>query len=63
MAKHITIDQYKMLLDRNCNRSKHRLRTNHFGVTWCTYCGLLSTAVGVAQPATEDDQLIIHNDD
>lgn len=58
MAHRITREQYLRLLDRNCNRGKHRLRTNKYGVTWCVICGLLSNAIGV-QEATEDDKLII----
>lgn len=30
-------------LKQNCDRGKHRLRDNKFGVTWCIDCGLLST--------------------
>ena len=51
--------QYLNLLDRNCNKGKHHLRTNKFGVTWCTYCGLLSTTVGVADRATPDDGILV----
>lgn len=52
-------EQYKNLLDRNCNKGKHHLRVNKFGVVWCTYCGLLSNTVGIADRATDDDQLVI----
>ena len=55
----INRQQYQNLLDRNCNKGKHHLRVNRYGVTWCTYCGLLSNTVGVAEPATENDSLLI----
>ena len=50
-------EQYRNLLDRNCNKGKHHLRTNKFGLTWCTYCGLLSTTIGAAERVTEDDRV------
>ena len=51
--------QHMNLLDRNCNKGKHHLRTNKFGVTWCTYCGLLSTTVGAAERSEDNDRLLI----
>lgn len=58
MARRITRDQYVKLLERNCNRGKHRLRTNKFGVTWCAICGLLSNKPGM-DFASDDEELII----
>ena len=58
MATEITIEKHNNLLKRNCDRGKHRLRINKFGITWCTICGLLSNSPN-AEPATEEDQLII----
>ena len=55
----ITREQHRNLLDRNCNKGKHHLRTNKFGISWCTYCGLLSTTVGAAEPMQEDDRIKI----
>lgn len=26
----------------NCQKGKHKLKDNKFGVTWCVICGLLS---------------------
>jgi hypothetical protein len=42
-----------------CQKGKHKLRENKFGVTWCVRCGLLSTTIGTAQPLQVDEQLII----
>ena len=39
-----------------CNKHKHTLRTNKFGVTWCVGCGLLSASI--AKPLKEEDKLI-----
>ena len=38
----ITKDVYLKMLERNCNKSKHRFATNKRGVTFCVICGLLS---------------------
>lgn len=40
---------------RKCTSGKHKLRINHFGVTWCVYCGVLSNAD--AEPLTDDDKV------
>lgn len=40
--RQITREIYNKMLQNNCNKSKHRLRINNFGITWCTICGLLS---------------------
>lgn len=42
-----------------CQKGKHKLRENKFGVTWCVRCGLLSTTIGTAQVLEEDDKLQI----
>lgn len=26
----------------NCNKGKHKLKDNTFGITWCVICGYLS---------------------
>lgn len=44
-----------------CQKGKHKLRENKFGVTWCVRCGLLSTTIGTAQVLEEDDKLKIVN--
>lgn len=39
----------------NCDKGKHKLRDNAFGVTWCVTCGFLSTKPsGIL--LTEDDK-------
>lgn len=40
--KTITKEQWYKMLAVNCNRSKHRFRTNNYGITFCVICGLLS---------------------
>jgi hypothetical protein len=27
---------------KNCEKGKHKLRDNSFGITWCVTCGFLS---------------------
>lgn len=44
-----------------CTKGKHKLRTNNYGVTWCTRCGLLSNTQN-AQELTKEDVLTIEND-
>lgn len=43
-----------------CAKGKHKLRTNYYGVTWCTRCGLLSNTQN-AQSLEEEDKLLITN--
>lgn len=57
MARYITKEGYQKLLSLNCNKQKHRFRTNHFGITWCTICGTISNKF--AQKLQENEQLII----
>lgn len=42
--KEVTKEQWYKMLALNCNKGKHRLRMNKFGVTWCVICGLLSNS-------------------
>ena len=58
--KHINNDQFVNNL-KICQKGKHKLRENKFGVTWCVRCGLLSTTIGTAQVLEEDDKLKIVN--
>ena len=44
-----------------CAKGKHKLRTNHYGVTWCTRCGLLSNTQN-AQELDQEEVLIIENE-
>lgn len=60
--KVVSHERYKLLLERNCNKGKHRLRTNNFGVTWCVICGLLSNGE-VPDILTEEDKLLITKDE
>lgn len=43
-----------------CAKGKHKLRTNYYGVTWCTRCGLLSNTQN-AQELNKDEVLVIDN--
>lgn len=44
-----------------CQKGKHKLRENKFGVTWCVRCGLLSTSIGTAPVLKEEDKIKIVN--
>ena len=57
--KTITKEHLKMLKNNNCQKGKHRLRENQFGVVFCTICGLLSTSVGNVEKLTDDDKIKI----
>lgn len=39
---------------KNCEKGKHRLRDNTFGVTWCVTCGFLSNKPAGIELKTED---------
>ena len=58
--KVINHERHKLLLERYCNKGKHRLRENNFGVTWCVICGLLSNGE-VPDKLTEEDKLFVIN--
>ena len=55
--KTINRETYIKILHNNCDKSKHRFRTNHFGVSFCVICGLLSNKP--AQEITNEDNLLI----
>lgn len=58
MATIITKEQFQNKL-KKCQKGKHKLRENEFGVVFCTICGLLSTSVGNVYKLKEEDKLII----
>lgn len=60
MANKVTRDFYKKGLSL-CQKGKHKLRENEFGVVWCVRCGLLSTSVGNADKLCEDDKIVVEN--
>lgn len=60
--KVINHERYKLLLERYCNKGKHRIRENNFGVCWCTICGLLSSG-DVPDKLVDDDKLLIIKED
>ena len=43
--KKITSQEYLLIKSRNCDKGKHRLRTNIFGTTFCIICGRLSNSI------------------
>lgn len=55
--KEITKEDWIKLKSYHCDKGKHRFRSNHFGVTWCTICGALSSKD--APQVQEDECLII----
>lgn len=54
----ITRERYLGQL-KYCQKGKHKLRTNKFGVTWCVRCGLLCTGDS-SQELNKDEILIIY---
>lgn len=54
MAREIVKEQFENGI-KICQKGKHKLRENKFGIVWCTRCGLLSTSVGSAEKLSEDD--------
>lgn len=53
---YITKERYLEGIKNYCKKDKHKFRTNKFGVTWCTRCGLLSTSD--AKELSKDDSII-----
>lgn len=60
--KKIKVSEYNKLISIRCNKGKHKFRTNNFGVTWCTICGMLGSYNTPSQPLEEDDKLLIIKD-
>ena len=56
--KTITSDVHCKMLKNNCEKGKHRLRVNKYGVCWCMICGLLSNTNN-ASPVADGDPLTI----
>lgn len=59
LKKEITPQEWMLLKSRNCNKEKHRIRTNEFGVTFCVICGRLGT--GFADKLKDNECLTIKN--
>ena len=55
--KTITTQDWLMLKKYNCDRDKHRMRINNYGVTWCVICGKLGT--GFADTLQDNESLLI----
>ena len=58
--KHITNDQFVNNL-KLCQKGKHKLKENNFGVVFCVRCGLLSTSVGAVEKIKNDDKIVVEN--
>lgn len=54
----ITVDVWRKMLKNNCEKGKHRLRVNKYGVCWCMICGLLSSTNN-APTVSDGDPLTI----
>lgn len=59
--KTLNKEQYLKVLKNNCQKGKHRLRENQFGVVFCTIYGLLSTSVGNVEKLMKEDKIEINN--
>lgn len=55
--RQITREIYNKMLQNNCNKGKHRFRSNKFGITWCVICGLLSNKP--ADRASDEDLILV----
>lgn len=53
----ITSERYRLSLNA-CNKDKHKIRENKFGVSFCTRCGRLFTSQG-NKALEENDKLLI----
>jgi len=58
MKKEINVEEWERMLKNNCNKGKHRLRINKYGITWCIICGLLSNSPN-AIPIGKNESLSI----
>lgn len=54
----MTSEKLEILRKRNCDKGKHRIRENKFGVCWCVLCGLLTSTVN-AVPLGEDECIAV----
>jgi hypothetical protein len=50
-------EQYLKQINNCCQKGKHKLRTNQYGVTWCVRCGLLSNSTN--EPLLKEEEKII----
>lgn len=56
--REITKEQWIKMLALNCDRGKHRIRMNRYGVSWCIICGRLSSTNNV-DDLKENESLLI----
>ena len=50
-----------MLKKYNCDRDKHRMRINNYGVTFCVICGKLGSSM-CSDELKDNDGLTIKNE-
>lgn len=50
--------EYLNLLSKRCNKEKHRIRENSFGICWCTICGKLVQPKDYKK-LTNEDKIIV----
>ena len=43
--REISVQDWILLKKRNCDREKHRMRINQYGVTFCVICGKLGSSL------------------
>ena len=53
----ITPEQHSKMVLNYCIKGKHKIRENHFGISFCTICGLISNKPN--QSIGPNDQLLI----
>lgn len=56
--KEISVEVWRRMLKSNCDKGKHRLRMNRYGICWCVICGLLSNTNN-AEPISDGESLLI----
>ena len=52
-------EEYLELVSKRCNKDKHRIRENAFGICWCTICGRLVQPKDYKQ-LVESDKIIVY---
>lgn len=55
--KTISSERHQRMLENLCNKGKHKIKTNSFGVSFCVICGLLSNKEH--ESLEEDHKLLI----
>lgn len=53
----INSEQHINMMKNYCSKSKHKIRENSFGISYCVICGLISNKG--AQPLQDNEKLLI----